>query len=75
MRTKQDYIKGLSRMKRNPDMAVEDQAQFRRCLGDMLCPAAGGITSVGNCHGGGSPVMEQIAITSRYDIESRRKTC
>ena len=27
----------------------------------------------GNYHGGGSPIMEQIAITSQYDIESRKK--
>ena len=26
-----------------------------------------------NYHGGGSPVMEQIAITTQYDIESRKK--
>ena len=26
-----------------------------------------------NYHGGGSPIMEQIAITTQYDIESRKK--
>jgi 4-hydroxybutyryl-CoA dehydratase/vinylacetyl-CoA-Delta-isomerase len=52
---------------------VEDQAQFWRYLGDGLCSASGGISKVGNYHGGGSPVMEQIAITSQYDIESRKK--
>jgi 4-hydroxybutyryl-CoA dehydratase / vinylacetyl-CoA-Delta-isomerase len=59
--------------KRNPDMPVEDQAQFWRYLGDVLCSAKGGIHNVGGFHGGGSPVMEQIAITSQYDIESRKK--
>jgi aromatic ring hydroxylase len=59
--------------KRNPDMPVEDQAQFWRYMGDVLCSATGGITNVGNYHGGGSPVMEQIAITTQYDIESRKK--
>ena len=58
--------------KRNPNMDVEDQAQFWRYLGDMLCSATGGITNIGNYHGGGSPVMEQIAITTQYDIESRK---
>jgi aromatic ring hydroxylase len=29
--------------------------------------------NVGNYHGGGSPIMEQIAITTQYDIESRKK--
>lgn len=58
---------------RNPDMPVDDQAQFWRYLGDTLCSASGGIMNVGNYHGGGSPVMEQIAITTQYDIESRKK--
>jgi len=58
---------------RNPDMPVEDQANFWRYLGDMLCSATGGINNVGNYHGGGSPVMEQIAITTQYDIEARKK--
>ncbi len=35
-------------------------------------PRAASRTS-GNYHGGGSPIMEQIAITTQYDIESRKK--
>jgi aromatic ring hydroxylase len=54
-------------------MSVEDQAQFWRYLGDGLCSAKGGIHNVGGYHGGGSPIMEQIAITTQYDIESRKK--
>ncbi|UCE56985.1 MAG: hypothetical protein JSV31_04240, partial [Desulfobacterales bacterium] len=27
----------------------------------------------GSYHGGGSPIMEQIAITTQYDIESRKE--
>ena len=63
----------LKYTKRNPNMPVEDQAQFWRYLGDLLCSATGGVTNVGYYHGGGSPVMEQIAITSQYDIEARKK--
>ncbi len=59
--------------KRNPNVSAEDQAQFWRYLGDILCSATGGIVNIGNYHGGGSPIMEQIAITSQYDIESRKK--
>ncbi len=55
------------------EMPVEDQAQFWRYLGGVLCSASGGIINVGNYHGGGSPVMEQIAITSQYDIEARKR--
>ena len=59
--------------KRSSNMPVEDQAQFWRYLGDWLCSASGSVRNVGGYHGGGSPVMEQIAITSQYDIESRKK--
>jgi aromatic ring hydroxylase len=63
----------LKYTKRNPKMSAEDQANFWRYLGDQLCSATGGIMNVGNYHGGGSPIMEQIAITTQYDIESRKK--
>lgn len=58
---------------RNPKIAPENAAQFWRFVGDMLCSATGGISRVGGYHGGGSPVMEQIAITSQYDLEFRKK--
>jgi len=58
---------------RNPKIAPENAAQFWRFVGDMLCSATGGIAQVGGYHGGGSPVMEQIAITSQYDLEFRKK--
>ncbi len=58
---------------RNPKIAPENAAQFWRYVGDMLCSATGGIYQVGGYHGGGSPVMEQIAITTQYDIESRKQ--
>jgi len=63
----------LKYTKRNPKMSAEDQAQFWRYLGDTMCSATGGIANIGNYHGGGSPIMEQIAITTQYDIESRKK--
>jgi aromatic ring hydroxylase len=63
----------LKYTKRNPKIPVEDQAQFWRFLGDALCSATGGIRNIGAYHGGGSPIMEQIAITTQYDIESRKK--
>jgi 4-hydroxybutyryl-CoA dehydratase/vinylacetyl-CoA-Delta-isomerase len=62
----------LKYTKRNPKMSAEDQAQFWRYLGDALCSATGGINNIGSYHGGGSPIMEQIAITGQYDIESRK---
>ena len=44
-----------------------------RYLGDRLCSATGGIMNVGNYHDGGFPITEQIAITTQYDIESRKR--
>jgi len=58
---------------RNPNVSAKSAAQFWRYLGDGLCSATGGINNVGNYHGGGSPVMEQVAITTQYDIEDRKK--
>ncbi len=63
----------LKYTKRSPNISVEDQAQFWRFLGDALCSATGGIRNIGAYHGGGSPMMEQIAITTQYDIEARKK--
>jgi aromatic ring hydroxylase len=63
----------LKYTKRSPTVSVEDQAQFWRYLSDVLCSTHGAVSNVGAYHGGGSPVMEQIAITTQYDIESRKK--
>ncbi|MHA1473217.1 MAG: 4-hydroxyphenylacetate 3-hydroxylase C-terminal domain-containing protein, partial [Promethearchaeota archaeon] len=57
---------------RNQKIAPENAAQLWRYVGDMLCSASGGISLVGGYHGGGSPVMEQIAITTQFDIEARK---
>jgi aromatic ring hydroxylase len=58
---------------RNPEIHPENATRFWMYVGDMLCSATGGISMVGNFHGGGSPVMEQIAITSQYDIQGRKE--
>ncbi len=57
---------------RNPNCSAKSAAQFWRFLGDSLASATGGINNVGNYHGGGSPVMEQVAITTQYDIQERK---
>jgi aromatic ring hydroxylase len=58
---------------RNPEVSPENQAQFWRYVGDILCSASGGINNLGAFHGGGSPIMESIAITTQYDIEERKQ--
>ena len=58
---------------RNPEISAENQHLLWRHVGDILCSAYGGAAAVGAVHGGGSPIMEKIAITSQYDIEARKK--
>jgi len=59
--------------KRNPKIDIEDAIKFWMHVGDVLCSATGGIYQVAGYHGGGSPVMEQIAITTQYDVESKKQ--
>jgi aromatic ring hydroxylase len=58
---------------RNADISPEDAAQLWRFVGDMLCSSAAGVHLFGAYHGGGSPIMEAIAITTQYDVEARKK--
>ena len=58
---------------RNPDIHPEDAAKLWMYIGDMLCSATGGVHLFGAYHGGGSPIMENIAITSQYDIKARKE--
>ena len=58
---------------RNPKISPQNAAQFWRYVGDAYCSATGGIHLFGSYHGGGSPVMESIAITTQYDIETRKQ--
>ncbi|MHA1931496.1 MAG: 4-hydroxyphenylacetate 3-hydroxylase N-terminal domain-containing protein, partial [Promethearchaeota archaeon] len=58
---------------RNPQISPENAAQFWRYVGDMYVSATGGVHLFGSYHGGGSPIMESIAITTQYDIEKRKE--
>ncbi|MFW6333767.1 MAG: 4-hydroxyphenylacetate 3-hydroxylase family protein [Desulfosalsimonas sp.] len=60
-------------LKRNPDIPVDDQIKFWLYFIENTCTGAAGTTNYGNYHGGGSPIMEQIAITSQYDIKERKR--
>jgi aromatic ring hydroxylase len=60
-------------LNRNPKVPVEDQIKFWMTLGDYTIGTMAGVMNYGNYHGGGSPIMEQIAITSQYDIKDRKK--
>lgn len=60
-------------LKRNPDMPIEEQIKFWLFFGDMTVSSVNGVLSYAGVHGGGSPIMEQIAITSQYDINLRKE--
>jgi len=57
---------------RNSKMTVEDQIHFWLYYTDMACSSLGAVFNYGGYHGGGSPIMEQIAITGQYDIKLRK---
>ena len=50
---------------------VIDQIKFWMYFRDYTCTGTAGVINYGSYHGGGSPIMEEIAITSQYDIKSR----
>jgi 4-hydroxybutyryl-CoA dehydratase / vinylacetyl-CoA-Delta-isomerase len=60
-------------LKRNPNVPVEEQIKFWMLFAEMTVSDLAAIANYGNVHGGGSPIMEQIAITSQYDINLRKK--
>ena len=59
-------------LNRNPKMPVEDQIKFWLNFIDLGLSSYTGTSQYGAYHGGGSPIMEQIAITSQYDLESKK---
>jgi 4-hydroxyphenylacetate 3-monooxygenase/4-hydroxybutyryl-CoA dehydratase/vinylacetyl-CoA-Delta-isomerase len=57
---------------RNPSVSAENQHRCFRLLSDLLCSSNSGVMQVAGVHGGGSPIMERIAITSLYDFEEKK---
>ncbi|NLA26587.1 MAG: aromatic ring hydroxylase, partial [Firmicutes bacterium] len=57
---------------RNRDIPVEEQIKFWLAFIDFALSGSAGSLMYGAYHGGGSPIMEQIAITTQYDIEARK---
>ncbi|HSW35341.1 MAG TPA: 4-hydroxyphenylacetate 3-hydroxylase N-terminal domain-containing protein [Candidatus Limnocylindrales bacterium] len=58
---------------RNPKIPIEEQVKFWLGYIDFALSSSTGSMSYGAYHGGGSPIMEQIAITAQYDIESKKE--
>ena len=58
---------------RNPKVSAENIHRLQRTLSDYLSSSWAGVWQVADVHGGGSPVMETIAILSNYNFEERKK--
>jgi 4-hydroxybutyryl-CoA dehydratase / vinylacetyl-CoA-Delta-isomerase len=58
---------------RKDDVSAEDQYRCFRFISDISVSAMGGVMQYAGVHGGGSPVMESIAIMGTYDIEERKR--
>jgi 4-hydroxyphenylacetate 3-monooxygenase/4-hydroxybutyryl-CoA dehydratase/vinylacetyl-CoA-Delta-isomerase len=58
---------------RKEDVPPEDVHLCFRLLSDMLCSSLSGVAALAGVHGGGSPIMEEIAITATYDFEEKKK--
>lgn len=54
---------------RTDTMSVDEQIKFWMIFYDYTNSGISGAISYGAMHGGGSPIMEQIAIYGQYDIE------
>ena len=59
-------------LKRKADVPVEDVYKLYRSISQILCSSIGGVMAVAGLHGGGSPVMEDIAILKQYDLDKRK---
>jgi len=41
-------------------------------INDVICSTMGGANQIAGLHGGGSPVMETIALLGTYDLEAKK---
>jgi len=60
-------------MTRKAGVSAENIHKVYRGIGDMSCSGFGALWQIAGVHGGGSPIMESIAIMANYDLEARKK--
>ncbi len=58
---------------RNPAWSAEDTHRVMRMMENRLCDGFEAAQAVAGVHGGGSPLMEEITLMSRYDLEELKK--
>lgn len=59
-------------MMRDPSISAENQEKLWRMVADITSSAYSGLLQYAHLHGGGSPVMEAIALLKEYDLEERK---
>ncbi len=60
-------------VKRSPKVPVEDVWRLFRLVDDLLYSEQAGWYQAAGLHGGGSPILERIAILANYDLEAKKK--
>lgn len=55
-------------MARKKGVPTEDIHRCFRAISDLTCSGFGGVWQIAGVHGGGSPIMETIAILSNYNL-------
>lgn len=57
---------------RKADIPPEKVHRAYRLIENLIASATGAASQISGIHGGGSPIMEKIAIRASYDIESKK---
>ncbi|AIY90536.1 4-hydroxyphenylacetate 3-hydroxylase family protein [Geoglobus acetivorans] len=60
-------------IKRRSDVPAENVYRCLFGISNILCSSFGGVQAVAGVHGGGSPVMEDIAIWRSYNFEEKKE--
>lgn len=66
--TKADLEKYIMR---RSDVSAENMHRAFRLVENLIASSTGAATGISGIHGGGSPIMERIAIMSRFDLKKR----
>jgi len=58
---------------RKADVPPEKVHRCYRLIENLIASAPGAASQISGIHGGGSPIMEKIAIRAMYDLEAKKK--
>ena len=59
-------------MQRAHGISSEDQERLWRLIADLTSSEYSGLLQYAHLHGGGSPIMEAIALLKEYDLDERK---